>query len=130
MIEAPADVVEVGFPADTVNMAIARTVAAAVAARAELTVDQIDDVRLAVDEGVGYLISHATTDARVLGNLWVEEAEFHVLLSCPTANTEPPEPEVFSWTVLTALVGDVQTRIVDGELTMQWSLARDHSVSA
>ena len=37
-------------------MAIARTVAAAMAARADLTLDQIEDVRLAMDEGLAYII--------------------------------------------------------------------------
>ena len=130
MIEAPADVVEVGFPADTANMAIARTVAAAVATRADLTVDQIEDVRLATDEAAAYLIMHASTDVRVHGRLWVEGHTFHALLSCATNATSAPEPEAFSWTVLTALVGDLDREIVDGDLTMHWSLAREHSVPA
>jgi len=130
MIEAPDDAVEVGFPADTANMAIARTVAAAVAARADLTVDQIEDVRLAIDEAAAYLITHASADARVRGRLWVEGHTFHALLSCSTDATSAPEPEAFSWTVLSALVGDIDREIVDGNLTMHWALVRDHSVSA
>ena len=130
MIEAPDDAVEVGFPADTANMAIARTVAAAVAARADLTVDQIEDVRLAIDEAAAYLITHASPDARVRGRLWVEGPTFHALLSCSTDATSTPEPEAFSWTVLSALVGDIDREIVDADLTMHWALARDHSVSA
>ncbi len=130
MIEAPDDAVEVGFPAETANMAIARTVAAAVAARADLTVDQIEDVRLAIDEAAAYLITHASADARVRGRLWVEGATFHALLSCSTDATSTPEPEAFSWTVLSALVGDIDREIVDEDLTMHWALVRDHSVSA
>jgi len=109
-------------------MAIARSVAAAVATRADLTVDQIEDVRLAIDEAAAYLIAHASPDARVRGRLWTDEHTFHASLSCGTDSTTAPEPEAFSWTVLTALVGDIDRELADGELVMHWALSRDHSV--
>ena len=48
--------VSLTFPAETENIAIARTTAAAMAARCDLTIDQVEDVRLAVDEAVSQLI--------------------------------------------------------------------------
>jgi serine/threonine-protein kinase RsbW len=130
VLRGPSTAIEVAFPADTANMAIARSVAAAVATRADLTVDQIEDVRLAIDEAAAYLIAHASPDARVRGRLWTDEHTFHASLSCATDNTTAPEPEAFSWTVLTALVGEIDRELVDGELVMHWALARDHSVPA
>lgn len=130
MFDAPADAFEVAFPAETANMSIARTVAAAVAARADLTVDQIEDVRLAIDEATAYLIAHARVDARVRARLWADDSTLHAVLTCPTDAPSPPEPEEFSETVLTALVGAVDRAVLDGDLTMHWSLTRDHSVSA
>lgn len=130
MFAAPADAVEVAFPAETANMVIARTVAAAVAARADLTVDQIEDVRLAIDEAIAYLIAHARADARVRAQLWADGSTFHAALTCTTSAPSPPEPERFSETVLTALVGEVDRDILDGDLTIHWSVNRDHSVSA
>jgi serine/threonine-protein kinase RsbW len=130
VLPGPSTAIEVAFPADTANMAIARSVAAAVATRADLTVDQIEDVRLAIDEATAYLIAHASPDARVLGRLWTDGHTFHASLSCATESTSAPEPEPFSWTVLTALVSDIDRELVDGELVMHWVLARDHSVPA
>jgi len=130
VLRGPSTAIEVAFPADTANMAIARSVAAAVATRADLTVDQIEDVRLAIDEAAAYLIAHASPDARVRGRLWTDEHTFHASLSCGTDSTTAPEPEAFSWTVLTALVGDIDRELTDGELVMHWALARDHSVPA
>jgi len=128
VLRGPSTAIEVAFPADTANMAIARSVAAAVATRADLTVDQIEDVRLAIDEAAAYLIAHASPDARVRGRLWTDEHTFHASLSCGTDSTTAPEPEAFSWTVLTALVGDIDRELADGELVMHWALSRDHSV--
>ena len=59
------DCIRVEIPAATINMAIARTVAAAMAARADLTLDQIEDVRLAMDEGLAYIIEVASDGAMV-----------------------------------------------------------------
>src|SRR6056297_3517045 len=95
VLRGPSTAIEVAFPADTANMAIARTVAAAVATRADLTVDQIEDVRLAIDEAAAYLIMHASTDCRGYGRLWGEAHTFHALLSCATNATSTPEHEAF-----------------------------------
>ena len=130
MIDVPNEAVEVGFPADTANMSIARTVAAAVAARADLTIDQIEDVRLAVDEAVAYIITHANHETRIRCRMWVAAGSLHAVVSGPTGATAPPELAPFSLTVLTALVGDVDTDLHDGDLVIHWSLARDHSVNA
>lgn len=130
MFAVPDDAVEVAFPAETANMAIARTVAAAVASRADLTVDQIEDVRLAIDEATAYLIAHARPDTRVRARLWADGSTFRAALTCATDAPSPPEPEEFSETVLTALVGEIHRDVLDGDLTLHWSLTRDHSVSA
>ena len=44
------DVVEVRLPADVIYISILRLTAAGLAARCELTIDDIEDLRLAVDE--------------------------------------------------------------------------------
>ena len=56
------DTVTVSFSADTRNVALARTVAAAVAARADFPLDRLEDLRLAVDEAVTQVIACASSD--------------------------------------------------------------------
>ena len=124
------DSVRVAFPADTVNMAIARTVAAAIAARADLTVDQVEDVRLAMDEATSHMIRAATPGATVTIDLWVSGSVVHAQLSCPVDSASPPEPDPFSWTVLTALVGAARLQVEAGTLSLHWELANDHPVRA
>lgn len=125
-----ADHIRVEVPAHTMNMAIVRTVAAAVAARADLTVDQIEDVRLAVDEAMAYVISHARPDSTVRCAMRADGPVFDAVLSCPTDHHEPPALEPFAMTVMTALVGSLDLAVDQGELTVHWSLRREHSVSA
>jgi serine/threonine-protein kinase RsbW len=122
--------VRVEFPADTINMAIARSVAAAIAARADLTLDQVEDVRLAMDEATSYLIKIAAPDAVVTCDLWSDAATVHASMACATAATTPPDPDPFAWTVLTALVNSIDLTVDDSTAQLQWSLTSDHSLRA
>ena len=54
------DIVEVAAPADVAYVSTLRLTAASLAARCELTIDDIEDLRLAVDEACALLLSHAS----------------------------------------------------------------------
>jgi serine/threonine-protein kinase RsbW len=124
------DCIRVEIPAATINMAIARTVAAAMAARADLTLDQIEDVRLAMDEGLAYIIEVASDGAMVTCELCVADGVVSATLASTVVSSTVAEPNPFAWTVLTALVGDVDLRVDDGSIRLQWNVARDASVQA
>lgn len=130
MNEGPPDRVRVEFPADTMNMVIARTVAAAMAARADLTVDQIEDVRLAMDEATAYAIKAALPESRVLCDLWTQDRTVHAIVQCTIGQSPPPEPDPFAWMVLTALVNAAHVDVQDQTVRVQWSLTSDHSLHA
>jgi len=129
-VSTTPDCVRVEIPAATINMAVARTVAAAMAARADLTLDQIEDVRLAMDEGLAYIIEVVPDGAMVTCELCVADGVVSATLASTVASTTVAEPNPFAWTVLTALVGDVDLRVDDGSIRLQWNVARDASVQA
>ncbi len=120
--------VRVEFPADTINMAIARSVAAAIAARADLTLDQVEDVRLAMDEATSHLIKVAQADSLITCDLWIEGSTVHAAMACATAVATPPDPDPFAWTVLTALVNSVEIEVKGSRMHLRWSLASEHSL--
>ncbi len=70
--EVSSDVVELAIPRGHRHIATARLLAASIGADAGLDVDQIDDLRLAVDEAVAVVVEAATQpdtdgqDARVV----------------------------------------------------------------
>jgi len=129
-VSTTPDCVRVEIPAATINMAIARTVAAAMAARADLTLDQIEDVRLAMDEVLAYIIEVVPDGAMVTCELCVADGVVSATLTSTVASSTVAEPNPFAWTVLTALVGDVDLRVDDGSIRLQWNVARDASVQA
>jgi serine/threonine-protein kinase RsbW len=128
--QAGMDRVRVEFPADTINMSIARTVAAAIAARADLTLDQVEDVRLAMDEATAHMIKIARPGSSVRCDLWIEGRALHASVGCVVDSEPPPEPDPFAWTVLTALVESAALHVDGSTAELRWSLTNDHSLHA
>jgi len=118
------DVVTLTFDADTRNVGLARTVAAAMCARTDLPIDQLEDVRLAVDEAVSQLIVDAPPDSTVTCIFRPEDHGLDISLSSPSMSGNPPATDTFAWTVLIALVDDVTAQVADGVLTLVLHVVR------
>jgi serine/threonine-protein kinase RsbW len=111
------------LPADTGYVSLARSVAASMAARADLTVDHLEDVRLAVDEAVSQLI-HDSADGTVSVSFALHADGLAIEVSARTKTMETPAQDTFSWTVLTALVDDVTAVALDGVVTIALRMSR------
>jgi serine/threonine-protein kinase RsbW len=114
----PTDHVELRVPALGAYVSVLRTAAAGMAARLDFTVDDIEDLRIAVDEACAVLIPLAETDARLTASFDLEPGRLQVTVSVPSDATEPPSRNTFAWTVLTALAGEVDARVDDGQVTL------------
>lgn len=124
------DTVTLVIPARTENVALARTVAAAMAARADLPIDQLEDVRLAIDEAVSQLIGDATPGTDVTCAFTAVDGRLDVLVSGSSRSRRAPATDTFSWTVLRALVDSVSAD-VDGEtVTLSILVTRAVAVEA
>lgn len=119
------DTVTLTFAADTRNVALARTISAAMAARADLPIDQLEDLRLAVDEAVTQILAAAPTQADVTCAFRVVGDRVLVQITSSTTATSVPSTTSFSWTVLSALVDAVEAQLADGQLTISFSVSRD-----
>lgn len=119
------DTVALSFAAQTQNVSLARTLAASMSARADLPLDQLEDVRLAVDEAVAQVIAAALPGARVTCTFETDGTTLSVRVSGPTTAATPPSTTSFSWTVLSALVDAVEATIVDGELVIAFTVTSD-----
>lgn len=113
------DVVELRIPADSAYLSILRTATAGLAARLDFTLDEIDDLRIAVDEASALLLGDAAdgADLRCLYTLLPDQLLIRVATRSRTGDIRPRH--TFAWTVLTALAGDVQTESgPDGEVAL------------
>lgn len=125
-----SDSVTLTFVAAMRNVGLARTVAAAMSARADLPMDQLEDVRLAVDEAVTQLILDAPPGAQVQCAFDINGDELNVSVSAPSLSGKPPARDTFSWTVLTALVDHVHATVDSGSVTLGLHITRHIPVGA
>lgn len=106
--DAAADIVELRVPADPAYLAVIRTASAGLAARLDLTLDEIEDLRIAVDEACALLIDHqGRTRGELNTRFTVRSGALEVFVTGPARQL--PERTSFAWTVLEALVGSVET---------------------
>lgn len=106
--------VELQVEAALENLAVLRTLVAAVAAFEDLDLDAISDLRLAVDEACTRLIRSAVPGSRlrVVADPSPEAVKIHASARCMvegSADTAIVEPGSFSWHVLSSLTDEVST---------------------
>jgi serine/threonine-protein kinase RsbW len=103
------DAVEIKLPADSAYLSVLRTATAGLAARLDFTLDEIEDLRIAVDEACAMLLPAAVETAQLTCRFELSPETLDVTVSLPTTRGQLPERDTFSWTVLSALAGEVDT---------------------
>jgi anti-sigma regulatory factor (Ser/Thr protein kinase) len=101
--------VELRVAAKLENLAVLRTLVAAVATFEDLDFDAVADLRLAVDEACTRLIRSAMPDSTLL--LVVDPQDAAVVINASTTCKSPDilAPGSFSWHVLSSLTDEVRT---------------------
>lgn len=107
------DVVDIAVPASGAYVATLRLTASSLAARCDLTVDDIDDLSLAVDEACALLLPHAVPGSVLSAQFTLESGCISVATSvhAPHASEASPDRNGFAWSLLSALASEVA---VDG----------------
>jgi serine/threonine-protein kinase RsbW len=123
--ERSADVVEVRVPADVAYVSTLRLTAAGLAARCDLTIDDIEDLRLAVDEACALLLPHARPDTTLEARFELTQGRLAVEASVAADDGGEPDRNGFAWTVLGALATSVDVTRADGRLIITLSKRRE-----
>jgi serine/threonine-protein kinase RsbW len=109
------DVVVLVVPASSSYLAVLRTATAGLAARLGMTLDEIEDLRIAVDEACAILLPIAATGSDVTCTFHVTPAALNIDVAVPVVRGGVlPGSQSFAWQVLTALAGEVNPEHVDG----------------
>jgi serine/threonine-protein kinase RsbW len=106
-------------PADTSYVSLARAATAAVCARAQFTLDRLDDIRLAVDEACALVIADAPSETQMRITFSVAGNQVSIEVDGPTLRDQPTATNTFAWTVLTALVDEVDSSVARGHMTIR-----------
>ena len=119
------DAVEIRIPADVVYVSTLRLTAASLAARCDLTIDDIEDLRLAVDEACALLLPHAAEKSTLDARFELHAGRLVVETTVATDEAAEPDRSGFAWTVLGALASSVDVRNADGRLAIVVTKARE-----
>ncbi|WP_084959339.1 anti-sigma factor [Thermoactinospora rubra] len=101
------DVVSARLPAASAYLSVLRMITAGLAARLDFTLDEIEDLRIAVDEACAMLLNEAVPGTDLLAEFELAGQEMQVRVEVATVGATAPKRDDFAWMVLTALADDV-----------------------
>ncbi|MBT0774113.1 hypothetical protein KIH74_34530 [Kineosporia sp. J2-2] len=109
------DTVDLRVPADPAYLAMVRTATAGLATRLDLTLDDIEDLRIAVDEACSLLLQGRAHPGRTLDTGFEVGPPGSGLLSILITGPlgQLPDGQGYAWSVLRALAGEVVTGVGD-----------------
>ena len=115
------------LPAAGAYLSVLRTATASLASRLDFTIDDIEDLRIAVDEACAMLLAQAVAGRRPRVHASSSPpTRSRVAVSVLTLDGEQPSRDTFAWTVLTALAGEVDSSVdADSRVTLSLRKRRD-----
>ena len=109
---------ELVLPAESAYVAVLRMTTAGLAARLDFTLDDIEDLRIAVDEACAILLGQALPDADLECAFWVDEASMTIEVATTCESPRAPSEHGFAWRVLSALTHEAATRVDGNRLVL------------
>lgn len=123
------DTVVVTLPAAGAYLSVLRTTTAGLAARLDFTLDDIEDLRIAVDEACALLLADALPGSDLRCGFELTATAITITVTVSTVSGLTPSRDTFAWTVLTALAGEVDAEAdPDGRVTL--SLIKRRAIAA
>ncbi|WP_244929386.1 anti-sigma factor [Nocardioides sp. W7] len=114
---ARADV-ELRLPADGAYVSVLRTTTAGLAARLDFTIDDIEDLRIAVGEACAMVLPEADPGSSLLALFHLSPSRLTVSVGVQTSSAATPDYDSFAWQVLTTLAGDAAVDSTAGQFTV------------
>lgn len=114
------DVVLLTVPADVGYLGVLRTATAGLAARLHFALDEIEDLRIAVDEACAMLLAIASRGAELECRFSVTDDALSVEVAVNTVRgARLPSESSFAWKVLTALTTAASAKVEENRATIQ-----------
>jgi serine/threonine-protein kinase RsbW len=105
--ERTGERVALRVPAASAYLSVLRTATSGLAARMDFPLDEIEDLRIAVDEACVMLLSAAVPGADMEVEFGLAADVLYFSVTVPTLTGVRPPTDTFSWTVLCALAEGV-----------------------
>ena len=101
--------VELRLPAESGYVAVLRMTTAGLAARLDFTLDDIEDLRMAVGEACALVLENANPEGDLYAAFGLRDGSIRVSVSADALGDIEPDVDSFGWQVLTALTSEVVT---------------------
>jgi len=101
--------VSLRVPADGAYVSVLRTMTAGLAARLDFTMDDIEDLRIAVGEACALVLPEAQPGGDLEAEFRLTPGTLTISVSVPTDGTRAADRESFAWQVLTTLTRTAST---------------------
>ena len=106
--------VELRLPADSAYVSVLRTTSAGLAARLDFTLDDIEDLRMAVGEASAMVLGATHEGADLTAEFWLGRRAITVRVSAPGEEPELGAEDDFAWQVLTTLASEASAESTGG----------------
>jgi serine/threonine-protein kinase RsbW len=131
MPEHQQDQVTVRVPPEGAYLSVLRTATAGLAARLDFTLDEIEDLRIAVDEACAILLVQAIPGSALECSFVLAREMMTISVTVHSLAPQPPSSDTFAWKVLSELAGSVDAFAGPGdEVTIVMRKGRRVSGSA
>ncbi|WP_110241915.1 anti-sigma factor [Nocardioides gilvus] len=114
--------VELRVPADGAYVYVLRTTAASIAGRLDFTVDDIEDIRIAIGEAASLLLDLGGTGTDLLCHFALTSEQITATISLPSESPLPIVSDSFAWQVLSTLATECDAGHADGRAHIRLAL--------
>lgn len=120
---------ELTLPADSAYAAVLRMATAGLGARLDLTLDDIEDLRMAVSEACALILEVARDDGELRASYVLRDGRISVTVSTDSDRGEL-DRESFGWQVLDALTTGLATAADDNSRSISFTVTSSTDVTA
>ena len=120
---------ELRLPADSAYVAVLRIATAGIAARLDFTLDDIEDLRMAVGEASAMLLDRARPGGQMIARYYLGENRIEVRVSVDAVKPSAPDTSTFAWQVLSSTASDVSAEVGDDLLTIALAVSSNTSTA-
>ena len=114
--------VELRLPAEGAFATIVRTTAAGLAARLDFTIDDIEDLRIAIGEASALVIPEADPGVDLVASFWFGRGSMTVELQAEAIDEPPLDTESFAWQVLDTMAQDATAGSEGGRFRVRFTV--------
>ena len=117
--------VELRLPADSAYVSVLRTTTAGLAARLDFTIDDIEDLRIAVGEASALVLPEADAGSDLVCRFHMGPGRLTITITVTAANPPVIDRDSFGWQVLTTLATEADVESGDGHFTVRVTMVSD-----